>query len=160
MTSIMARVLVLLPSLWGVAILVGSPLCLWAAANGWLSGTLKDQSGAVVPGATVTLVNTALKSEYKAVSNGQGFYSFPTLPVGHFDLTIEATGFKTQKKMNLTVDTDSALKLDVVLTVGQRSEIVAVVAKTASVEAQVDAVATHLGELVTGSQMTALPLNG
>jgi hypothetical protein len=56
-----------------------------------------------------------LKSEYKAISNGQGFYSFPTLPVGHYDLTIEATGFKTQKKTNLTVDTDAALKLDAVL---------------------------------------------
>ena len=100
------------------------------------SGTLKDQSGAVVSGATITLVNTALKSEYKAVSNGQGFYSFPTLPVGHYDLTIEATGFKTQKKTNLTVDTDAALKLDVVLSVGQRSENVTVVAEAASVAAQ------------------------
>jgi hypothetical protein len=159
MLSLKAVVLLLLPSLWGVVVLVGSPVCLWALANGSLSGTLKDQSGAVVSGATITLVNTALKSEYKAVSNGQGFYSFPTLPVGHYDLTIEATGFKTQKKTNLTVDTDAALKLDVVLSVGQRSENITVVAEAASVEAQVDAVATHLGELVTGWQM-ALPLNG
>jgi hypothetical protein len=159
MLSLKAVVLVLLPSLWGVVGLVGSPVCLWAFANGSLSGTLKDQSGAVVSGATITLVNTALKSEYKVVSNGQGFYSFPTLPVGHYDLTIEATGFKTQKKTNLTVDTDAALKLDVVLSVGQRSENITVAAEAASVEAQVDAVATHLGELVTGWQM-ALPLNG
>jgi hypothetical protein len=159
MLSLKAVVLVLLPSLWGVVVLVGSPVCLWALANGSLSGTLKDQSGAVVSGATITLVNTALKSEYKAASNGQGFYSFPTLPVGHYDLTIEATGFKIQKKTNLTVDTDAALKRDVVLSVGQRSENITVVAEAASVEAQVDAVATHLGELVTGWQM-ALPLNG
>ena len=160
MTSITAVIWVPLLSIWGFVVLVGAPVSLWAAANGSLSGTLKDQSGAVVSGATITFVNTALKSEYKAVSNGQGFYSFPTLPVGHYDLTIEATGFKTQKKTNLTVDTDAALKLDVVLTVGRRSENIAVVAEAASVEAQVDAVATHLGELVTGSQMTALPLNG
>ncbi|MGA7927938.1 MAG: carboxypeptidase-like regulatory domain-containing protein, partial [Candidatus Sulfotelmatobacter sp.] len=160
MTSIKAVVLHLLPSIWGFLLLVGSPVSLWAAANGSLSGTLKDQSGAVVSRATITLVNTALKSEYKAVSNGQGFYSFPTLPVGRYDLTIEATGFKTQKKTNLTVDTDAALKLDVVLTVGQRSENITVMAEAASVEVPVDIVATHLGELVTGSQMTALPLNG
>jgi len=160
MLSLKAVVLLLLPSLWGVVVLVGgSPVCLWALANGSLSGTLKDQSGAVVSGATIRLVNTALKSEYKAISNGQGFYSFPTLPVGHYDLTIEATGFKTQKKTNLTVDTDAALKLDVVLSVGQRSENITVVAEAATVEALVDAVATHLGELVTGWQM-ALPLNG
>src|SRR6202453_3270155 len=142
-------------------ILVCVPLTFtWAAANGSLSGTLMDPSGAVVRGATITLVNSALRSEYKAISNGQGFYSFPALPVGHYEVTIEASGFKTEKKTNLTVDTDAALKLDAVLTVGQHSENVTVVAEAALVEAQVDTVATHLGELVTGSQMTSLPLNG
>jgi Carboxypeptidase regulatory-like domain len=121
---------------------------------------LKDPSGAVVPDATITLANTARKSEFKAVSDGQGFYSFPTLPVGHYDLTIDAAGFKTQRKANLTVDTDAALKLDVVLQIGQRSETVTVEATAAATEAQVDTVSTHLGEFVTGSQMTALPLNG
>jgi Carboxypeptidase regulatory-like domain len=145
-------------SAWCIAVLVCSSVSLWAAANGSLSGTLVDPSGAVVPGAKVTVVNTALKSEYKAISNGRGFYSFPTLPVGHYDLAIEATGFKTQKKTNLTIDTDAALRLDMVLAVGQQSETVSVVA--AGAEAQVDTAATHLGELVIGSEMTALPLNG
>src|ERR1700685_276903 len=135
-------------SIWGIVVVVCLPISLWAAANGSLSGTLKDQSGAVVSGAAITFVNTAVKSEYKAISNGPGFYSFPTLPVGHYDLAIEATGFKTQKKTNLTIDADAALKLDVVLSVGQRSENITVVAEAATVEALVDAVATHLGELV------------
>jgi Carboxypeptidase regulatory-like domain/TonB dependent receptor len=136
------------------------PMMLSAAASGSLSGTLKDSSGAVIQGATVTLVNTALKSEYKAISNGQGFYAFPTLQVGHYDLTIEATGFKTQKRTNLAVDTDAALNLDALLALERVDENVSVTAEAASAEAQVDTVATHLGELVTGSQMTALPLNG
>ena len=79
----------------GIAILVCSASSLWAAANGSISGTLKDPSGAVVQGATITLVNTELKSEFKTISSGQGGYSFPTLPVGHYDLMIEAVGFKT-----------------------------------------------------------------
>src|SRR6202167_5473897 len=142
-------------------ILVCVPLTFtWAAANGSLSGTLMDPSGAVVRGATITLVNSALRSEYKAISNGQGFYSFPALPVGHYEVTIEASGFKTEKKTNLTVDTDAALKLDAGLTVGQHSENVTVVATAASAEAQVDTLETHLGELVTASQMVALPMNG
>ena len=139
---------------------VFSPVALWAAANGSLSGTLKDPSGAVVPGATITLVNTALKSEYKAISNREGFYSFPTLPVGRYNLTIEVTGFKTQLKMNLMVDTDAALRVDAVLSLGKRSETVTVEATGTALEVQVDTVATHLGELVTGSQMIELPLNG
>jgi hypothetical protein len=141
-------------------ILACSTASLWAAANGSLSGTFKDPSGAVVPGVTVTLVNKGLKSKYKSISDSRGFYSFPNLPVGHYDLTIEAAGFKTQKKTDLTVDTDAALKVNVVLILGERSETVTVAATEATTEAQVDTVASHLGELVTGSQMTSLPLNG
>jgi len=146
--------------LWSLCVLVSASTALFAAANGSLSGTLKDPTGAVIAGAKVTLVNTALKSEYTAVTNGQGFYSFPALPVGHYNVTIEASGFKTHKRSDLIVDTDAALKLDATLTIGDQSEQVTVEASGAIVEAQVDTVATHLGELVTGSQMTALPLNG
>jgi Carboxypeptidase regulatory-like domain len=146
--------------LWSLLLLGSSCPHLLAAATGSLSGTLKDPSGALVAGDEVTLVNAALKFEYRTVTNGQGFYSFPTLPVGHYDLTIEATGFKTQKRSNLMVDTDAALKLDAILVLGERSEQVSVEANGAALEAQVDTVATHLGELVTGSQMTGLPLNG
>jgi Carboxypeptidase regulatory-like domain len=141
-------------------ILLCSNVSLWGAATGRLSGTIKDPSGAVLPGATITLVNTALNSEFKTVSDGQGFYAFPALPSGHYDLTIEAARFKTQRKTNLTVDTDATLTVDAALQLGQRSETVTITATPATTEAQVDTVATHLGELVTGSQMTALPLNG
>jgi hypothetical protein len=75
-------------------------------------------------------------------------------------LTVEAAGFKTQKRTNLTIDIDAALKLDVILELGQQSETVIVAATDATTETQADTVATHLGEVVTGSQMTALPLNG
>ncbi len=160
MRSIKTRTTLLLLRAGSIMLLACLPVSLFAAASGSLSGTLKDPSGAVVPGATITLLNTALRSEYKAFSNGQGFYSFPSLPVGHYDLTIEASGFKTHKKADLAVDTDSALNLDAVLALVGRSETITVEANDTVVEIQVDTTATHLGELVTGSQMTALPLNG
>ncbi len=142
-----------------IATLVCSPL-VFAAASGSLSGTLRDPSGAVVPDAMITLVNAALKSEYKTLSNGQGFYSFPTLPAGHYDLAMEARGFRTEKKNNLSVDTDAALRVDAVLVLAERSDSVTVTAGGSAVESQVDTVATHLGEVVTAAQMTVLPLNG
>jgi len=145
--------------IWGLAMLCSTG-CLWAAANGSLSGTLTDATGAEVVGAEVTVVNTSLKSEYTAVTNGQGFYSFPALPVGHYEVIIQAAGFKSEKRSNLIVDTDAALKLDAALAIGDRSEQVNVEANGAAVEVQVDTVATYLGELVTGSQSTSLPLNG
>jgi len=146
--------------LGSLMILLCSNVSLWCAATGRLSGTIKDPSGASVPGARITLVNSVLKSEFKTVSNGLGFYSFPALLVGHYNLTIEAAGFKTPQKTSLTVDTDAALTVDVALQLGQRSETITITATEATIEAQVDTVATHLGELVTGSQMAALPLNG
>jgi hypothetical protein len=151
---------VTLPRICGIAVLLSFSVSLWAAATGSLSGTLKDPSGAVVRGATITLVNIALRSEYRAISNEQGFYTLPALPVGHYELTIEASGFRPEVRTNLAVDTDAALKLDVALGLLQNSEAITVEATGAAVVVQVDAVTTHLGEVVTGAEMTALPLNG
>ncbi len=128
--------------------------------GGSISGTVMDPSGAVIPGASLTLVNTTLGSEFHTTSDPHGFYSFPTLPVGHYNLTVEARGFQTQRRTNLAVDTESALTVNATLKVGEQSQTVTVAATEATTEAQVDTVATHLGELVTGAQMTALPLNG
>jgi Carboxypeptidase regulatory-like domain len=128
-----------------------------AATGGSIAGTVADPSGAIVAGATLTLVNTAQQTVYQAVADRQGLYSFPNLPVGRYDLTISAVGFSTQKKTDLVVDTDSALRADIPLAVGSQSDTVMV---TSSTGVQVDTAATHLGEVVSGSQMTELPLNG
>lgn len=134
--------------------------CGWAFAASSVSGTVKDPSGAAIPGAKLTLINTARKTAFKVASDAQGFYSFPALPVGHYDLTIEANGFQTQQKADLTVDTDAALRIDTVLEIGQRTEAVTVNESEAAVETHVDTVATYLGDVVSGKQIEALPLNG
>jgi Carboxypeptidase regulatory-like domain len=139
------------------AILIFSASSLRAATGGSISGTVADPSGAVVAGATLKLVNTAQQTTYQAVADKQGLYSFPNLPVGRYDLTISASGFATQKKTSLTVDTDSALRLDIALVVGAQTDSVIV---TSATGVQVDTAATHLGEVVSGLQMTGLPLNG
>jgi len=143
-----------------IALVLLSVACLWAFAAGSVSGVVKDPSGASIPGARLTLINTTLKTEFKAAADGQGFYSFPALPVGHYDLTVEAVRFQTEQKTNLTVDTDAALRIDTVMQVGQRSDAVTVTESADSVQTQVDTVATHLGEVVSDKQIEALPLNG
>jgi hypothetical protein len=130
---------------------------LHAATGGSISGAITDRSGAIVIDATLKLVNTAQQTTYQVVSDKQGFYTFPNLPVGHYDLIITATGFDTQRKVDLTVDTDSALRIDASLEIGTRPDVVTV---TSEAGVQVDTTATHLGEVVSGEQMTAIPLNG
>jgi Carboxypeptidase regulatory-like domain len=142
----------------GVLILLCfSSLSLHGATGGSVSGTVTDRSGAVVARATLKLVNTAQQTTYQAVSDKQGLYSFPNLPVGHYELTISAPGFSTQRKTDLAVDTDSAIRMDVGLVIGSQTASVLV---TSTPGVQVETVATHLGEVISGSQMTALPLNG
>ena len=130
---------------------------LWAATGGSISGSVADQSGAVVPAAKLELVNIAQQTRFSSVADGRGFYTFPNLPVGHYDLTIAAVGFATQKKANIVIDTDSAIRIDVAMAVGAQSDTVTV---TGDPEIQIDTVATHLGDVVSGIQMTSLPLNG
>jgi Carboxypeptidase regulatory-like domain len=128
-----------------------------AATGGSISGTLLDPGGAAISGAALKLVNTGLQTTYQVTSDKQGFYSFPNLPVGHYELTISADGFTAQRKTNLTVDTDSALRVDATLAVGGRADNITV---TSDPGVQVETSTTHLGEVVSNAQMTSLPLNG
>ncbi len=80
-----------------------------AATGGSISGVTTDPTGAMIAGATLKLVNTDQHTTYQVVSDRLGFYSFPNLPVGHYDLTVDATGFAPQKKTGLAVDTDAQL---------------------------------------------------
>jgi len=130
------------------------------SAGGSISGLITDSSGASVPHARLTLVNMSLKTEFKSFSDSKGFYSFPALPIGQYDLRAESAGLGTQEKEHLTVDADGALRVDFRLTVGQRSDSVSVTADDSALETQVDTVATHLGEVVTEKQIEAIPLNG
>ncbi|HKV04813.1 MAG TPA: carboxypeptidase-like regulatory domain-containing protein [Candidatus Acidoferrales bacterium] len=130
------------------------------ATGGSISGTVKDQSDAVIPGASLTLVNLDLATSYKTRTDAQGFYEFPTLPVGRYEMTIEAAGFKTQKKTGVVVDADAAVRVDLFLEVGGRNETVTVSAVASQSQTQVETEATHLGEVVQQAEITVLPLNG
>jgi hypothetical protein len=146
----------LFPTLTFVAMLLAA-VPVYGAGGGSISGTVTDPSGAVVVGAALKLVNTAQQTVWQAVSDDQGLYSFPNLPVGHYDLKITASGFAAQEKTGISVDTDAAIRLDFVVTVGSQSDTIMVTSDTG---AQIETTATHLGEVVSSTQMTALPLNG
>jgi hypothetical protein len=139
------------------AILLALTCHLYATTGGSVSGMVRDPSGAVIPGAELLLVNTGQHTVYRTRSDRLGSFSFPNLPVGQYDLTISAPGFTTERKTNLTVDADSALDADTTLAIGTKADTITV---TSSSPLQVDTIATHLGEVVSGQQLTALPLNG
>jgi hypothetical protein len=131
----------------------------WGAVGGSISGTIKDPSGGVIPGAMVTATNVSLRTQFKTMTDSQGYFSFPNLTVGRYDLNFEMGGFKPQQKRGLIIDINTALEVNVSLEMGEISQEVSVSAD-AGEAAQVETVSTQLGELVTGKEMTMVALNG
>ena len=128
----------------------------WAAITGSLSGTIRDASGGVIPGATLIVTNIAQGVQSKTSTDPKGFYSFPSLPVGRYELQVNAAGFRSLKRTGLTIDTNSALTIDATLEIAERVEGITVEAA----EVQVETASTQMGEVVSSTQMTAVALNG
>src|SRR6516162_4087098 len=93
----------------------------FALVGGSISGTIKDSTGGVIPGAKVTVINTALRTEFTTITNEKGYFSFLNLAVGRYDLSVELTGFKPQKRAGLGIDVDTALEVNMNLEVGDIS---------------------------------------
>jgi hypothetical protein len=143
--------------------ILAAALLLLASASTWaqntggsISGTVKDVTGGVIPGTSIVVrdVDTALQRS--AATNADGFYAFPALPVGHYEIEFSASGFKPYKRTGLTIDVNTKLQVDVNLQVGEQSEQVMVLDMGVHVETQ----SAQLGEVVSGKVMTAVALNG
>jgi hypothetical protein len=129
---------------------------LWGGVSGRLSGIVSDPHNLPVSGAKITAINAATNRRQIVTTDPNGFYSFPDLAVGTYDIEVESNGFRTYRSTHLVVDTNSALRLDVPLALGARSEQVTVAASGVRVET----VDTQLGEVVSGTKIAAVPLNG
>ena len=128
----------------------------WAGVGGSISGTLTDQSGAVVPRASVSVTNTDTGIRQSIAADDKGFYSFPNLPVGHYDLEIASAVFRPYRRTGILLNANSALTIDVVLELGARTDVVTVIDN----QLHVETTSTQMGEVIDGAQMTTVPLNG
>jgi hypothetical protein len=95
--------------------------------NATLSGTVSDPSGAVIPGATLTLVNEATAFKSISTSDPTGAYAFQNLTPGKYDLSGTAAGFKSVSQKGIELAVNQAGRLDVHLTVGQTDQTVEVI---------------------------------
>lgn len=145
-----------LPSLALLALIACLTSVTGAGVGGNISGTVRDSSGAVVSKATVAVTNTGTGLAQTASSDDRGAYSFLNLPVGHYDLTVTVTGFKPYKLSDVVVDVNNALLIDPILEIGEKIDMVAVTDTATHVETA----SSQLGEVITGAQMTTVPLNG
>jgi len=91
---------------------------LFAGVTASISGTVKDASGATVAGATVIATNTETGISQKETTNAQGYYSFPYLPVGTYDVSIQQTGFRAFHNTGIVLLVNDAAVVDASLQVG------------------------------------------
>ena len=136
-------------------------LASWVAAGraqtqGGVIGTVTDPSGAPIPGATVTVTNTATRGTRQTTTNTEGLYTFPSLPPGNYEVKIELQGFKTAEVPAFKVDIQQTVRRDVVLEVGALQETVTVSTGATLLNTE----STTVGTVIENKVVTELPLNG
>lgn len=127
-----------------------------AGEGGAISGLVADPTGAVISGATVIARSSATGLTQRSVTNSDGFYAFPTLMAGIYELEVEHPGFKPHRQKGVEVTSSSSIRVDISLALGERNDEVVV---TESV-GQVETASTQLGELMPGAKLTGIPTNG
>ena len=105
--------------------------------RGQISGVVKDESGGVVPGATVTAVQVQTQAARTTVTDASGFYTFPNLAPGRYNITAELQGFKKAVREAVQLDATGALMLDFTLATGALTEEVTVTAESTLIQSDV-----------------------
>ncbi|HEX4663606.1 MAG TPA: TonB-dependent receptor [Terriglobales bacterium] len=125
--------------------------------RGTILGTVTDLSGAVVPGAKVTVLQVATGIERTTQTSPDGSYNLPELPIGTYTVSVSASGFQTAVTKDVVVDVASDRRVDAQLKTGQVSEVVEVSGETLP---QVETTSAELGGILTTKTIENLPVNG
>src|SRR5207247_6119743 len=124
--------------------------------RGTIKGTVTDQSGAVVAGASVTATHVATGVDSKATTENNGSFTIPFLPPGVYRVTVEQPGFKKAVFENITLPVGDTIRQDVTLAVGEVSQTVSVEAEAIALKPET----SELGTTISGQQVLDLPLAG
>ncbi|GGH05233.1 TonB-dependent receptor [Silvibacterium dinghuense] len=140
-----------------LAVLLALPLGLHAQQySGSIVGTVTDATGAAIPGATITVVNTGTGDKSEQKSGAQGEFTFPQLPIGTYEVHVKQGNFKEYVETGVIVHTSTNTSVNALMQVGSQSETVTVAADAV----QVETTSATVGEVVGGTQVRELPLNG
>ena len=138
----------------GVASLILSALAFGQGANGTITGTVTDPSGAVLGNATVEVRSGATGQTYNAISTNTGNYTVTQLPVGAYDLKVETPGFKAYNRQGLNLAAGQIMRIDVAMEVGATTESVTVTADASMLSTETASVERN----VTITQLAQLPI--
>jgi hypothetical protein len=144
-------------SLWfaGVLVLLGASMVL-AQATAQITGSVKDPSGGVLPGASVTITQTDTGFKRDVITDADGTFSFPSIPIGPYQLEVMLQGFRTSTQTGIVLQVNSNIAIPVVMSLGE-------VAETITVQANAQVVETRnlgVGQVMDNKRILDLPLNG
>lgn len=129
--------------------------CVWAQ-TATMTGEVKDPTGAVVPGARVTIGNMQTGTKTSVTTNSAGTYVIPFLQPGLYRLSVDVTGFRTAVRPDIKLDVDQTARMDFVLQPGSVSETVDVTATAPLLQTE----SPSLGAQIETKTVESLPLNG
>jgi len=127
-----------------VVLLCASTFAFAQGDRGIITGTVKDATGAVVPGAQVTAIHTTTNTNFKTTSGTTGDFTIPSLPVGAYQLRVESPGFKTHVRENIILTAGSTVRLDVQLELGATVQTIEVTATAQLLQTDTARVATQV----------------
>jgi len=143
-------------SMFRILVLFSFSLAVFAQApTGVISGTVTDQSGAVIPSATVTITEKGTSTVRSLTTNNAGLYSAPALLAGEYDVRTEAPGFRTLVRQ-ATVTAGNTTTVDVQMSLGQASDVVTVEGQAAAINYESHTVAGTIAR----NTIQELPING
>ena len=129
-------------------------LCFGQTAQ--ITGRVTDATGAVIPGAAITVTNVATGVDRKVASNEAGYYTVPLLPPGEYRLAVQQQGFKPITRSGIILEVDQRAELNFTLEVGALTEQIEVVAAAA----QLNTIEASQGQVIENQRIVELPLNG
>lgn len=141
----------------GLCLITLSTLRLSAQVDeGSITGTVADTTGAVVPGADVTLINTDIGLTLNTKSSSAGVYTFSPVRIGHYKVTVKAPGFATTTQTNITLNVNETVQANITLKPGAATQTVEVTTAPPVLQTQ----SASVGQTIEGREVNALPLNG
>ena len=140
---------------WASLWLVLTCASAWAQATASINGTVRDESGAVLPGVTITVTQTDTGQVRTAVSNDTGSYSLPNLPLGPYRIEAALQGFRTYAQTGIVLQVGSTPVVNPTLSVGEIAENIQVTAAATLVDTRTASV----GTVVESQRIVELPLN-
>ena len=119
-------------------------------------GTVKDPTGAVLPGVSMTVKNTGTGLTREIVTNETGDFTVPLLPIGSYEISAELPGFKTATKSGITLKIDDRIRVDFSLEIGNVSDKIVVMETAPLVQSE----NASIGNVIDNTKIVELPLDG